>query len=292
MKQLGVLLLCAALSFCLPQSGMAETAAPDPDETVTTPELPETTPEAAAPEAAAPEPVAQDPAHPAIEPAALDLIKAMSEKLAAAKSIAFVAHGAFDVPARNGQPLFYHTRSDILLVRPNKLRVIVPGDGPPSEFYYDGSKVAVFTPKADLVAITDAPGNVEGMLEDIYKKAGVYFPFVDFIVANPYKTLTDGLTGAFVIGKSEVVGDTATDIVSLSDQSVHLQIWIGSKDKLPRLIWATAADAQEKPRHMVEFSNWKLDGKLSKDVAFAPHTKASTKQIPFDRPDNQQSSKE
>jgi hypothetical protein len=65
---------------------------------------------------------------------------------------------------------------------------------------------------------------------------------------------------------------------------VHLQIWIGSKDKLPRLIWATAADTSEKPRHVVEFSDWKLDGKAPKDSAFVPHTTASTRQIPFAQP--------
>ena len=131
----------------------------------------------------------------------------------------------------------------------------------------------------------DAPGNVEEMLAKIYEKAGIYFPFVDFLVANPYETLTEGLTSAFVIGKSNVVENTETDIIAISDPHVHLQIWVGAEDKLPRLIWATAADSTEKPRHMVEFSDWELDGDMPEDAAFAPHTTESTKQIPFGRPD-------
>jgi hypothetical protein len=107
---------------------------------------------------------------------------------------------------------------------------------------------------------------------------------VDFIVADPYKTLTNGLTNDFVTGKSAVVGNTETDIIAISDPNVHLQIWIGLKDKLPRLIWATAAGTSEKPRHMVEFSDWKIDGNGPKGSAFAPHMKASTKQIAFGRP--------
>ena len=157
-------------------------------------------------------------AHPAVEPAALEILKASSEKLAAAKNISFHALGAFDVPARNGQPLFYFTRSDVLLARPNKLRVIVPGDGPPSEFYFDASSVAVLTPKEDLIAVTAVPGNVEEMLGKIYEKAGIYFPFVDFLVSDPYKALTTGLTSAFVIGKSTLVGGTITDVLSISDR--------------------------------------------------------------------------
>ncbi len=235
-------------------------------------------------------PAADKAAHPAIEQAALDILKASSDKLASAKSLSFVALGAFDVPARNGQPLFYHTRSDVLLVRPNKLRVIVPGDGPPSEFYFDGTDVAVLTPTQDLLAITKAPGNLEEMLGKIYEKAGIYFPFVDVLVADPYKALTSGLTGAFVIGKSSLVGGVTTDVLSISDERVHLQIWIGEEDKLPRLIWATAADSPEKPRHMVQFSDWKLDGDISKE-SFAPRRSPSTKEIPFGRPDDSEAPK-
>jgi Predicted periplasmic protein (DUF2092) len=159
MKQFGVLLLLAANFFAV-EGAFAETG-----------------------HATAP----SDSAHPAIEPAALDILKAASEKLASAKRISFVAHGAFDVPARNGQPLFYHTRSEVLLVRPNKLRVIVPGDGPPSEFYFDGAKVAVFTPRADLIASADAPGSVEQMLAAIYEKAGIYFPLWTSLLPIPTK---------------------------------------------------------------------------------------------------------
>ncbi|WOJ90551.1 DUF2092 domain-containing protein [Methylocapsa polymorpha] len=282
MKHLGVLFLAAALGFVgLGTSAFAQKA-PKP---AATPSEKSPSPNDKAP-TAAPAPASSDAAHPAIEPAALEILKAASDKLSHAKSISFVARGAFDVPARNGQPLFYLTRSEVLLVRPNKLRVIVPGDGPPSEFYYDGKEVAVFTPYADLIATANVSGNLDQALRAIYEKAGIYFPFVDFIVADPYKTLTEGLTSAFVIGKSKLVGDTTTDIVSISDPHVHLQIWIGSEDKLPRLIWATAADSPEKPRHSVEFSDWRLEGgAASKEADFKPHTTASTRRIPFGRPD-------
>jgi len=229
--------------------------------------------------------------HPAIEPAALDLVKAMSDKLAAAKTLSFVAQGSFDLPARTGQPLFYLTRSDVLLQRPDKLRVIVPGDGPPSEFYYDGSKVSVFQPGADLVATANMSGNLDSMLEAIYERAGIYFPFVDFISTDPYKTLTTGLTHAFVIGKSQLVDNTTTDVVAISTRDVSLQIWIGSDDKLPRLVWATMTSESGMPRHMVQFSDWKLDGAAPGQNAFQPKTGDKTKQIGLARPDVQASAK-
>jgi hypothetical protein len=224
------------------------------------------------------------PKAPLIDQAALDLVKATSDKLAAAKSIAFVTRGSFDVPARNGQPLLYFARAEVLLVRPNKLRVIVPGDGPPSEFYYDGKTIAVFQPYTDFVATTDAPSTLEAALEAVYKKAGLYFPFVDFLVDNPYDTLTRDLQSAFVVGTSETVGGVKTNIVSLSNRDTHLQIWIGVEDKLPRLVWATRVNRPNEPRHLVEFPDWKLYSESLGGESFAPKTTDSTKQIPFGAP--------
>ncbi len=257
MRRFGIAACAAALLFSALPAAFAETAAAPP---------------------------AKEAAHPAIEPAALDILKAASAKLAAAKSLSFHALGAFDVPARNGQPLFYYTQSDVLLARPNKLRVIASGDGPPSEFYFDGSAIAVLTPNEDLIAVADMPGSLEEMLGKVYEKAGIYFPFVDFLVSDPYKALTEGLTSAFVIGKSTLVGGTTTDVLSISDEHVHLQIWIGAEDRLPRLVWATAADSSDKPRHMAQFSDWRLDGEVD-GGSFAPRRKPTTKEIPFARPD-------
>jgi hypothetical protein len=78
--------------------------------------------------------------------------------------------------------------------------------------------------------------------------------------------------------------------VSISDDHVHLQIWIGEQDKLPRLIWASAAEAGDRPRHMVEFSNWKLNGSIAKE-SFAARRTPKTREIPFARPEDADSAK-
>ena len=122
-----------------------------------------------------PEPVA--PEHPAIEPVALEMLKAMSERLAGAKSMRFTAVTTYEAPARNGQPLYYATLSDVTLRRPDKLRVVTPGDGPPSDFYYDGKTMMAYTPGADLAAITEAPPTIDAAMKAAYDKAAIYFPF-------------------------------------------------------------------------------------------------------------------
>jgi len=43
---------------------------------------------------------------------------------------------------------------------------------------------------------------------------------------------------AFYIGQSKVVGGTTTDMVAYADKDVFVQVWIGTEDKLPRMVRA------------------------------------------------------
>ena len=225
------------------------------------------------------------PAASAVDQKALDLIKQMSDTLAKSKSISFNVRRAFDEPAANGQPLFYMVSSTVSMQRPDKLKVITLGDGPASEFYYDGKEMAVLMPTANLIAVESAPPKLDDLLDAAYTKAGIYFPWVDLIVSDPYSAITEGLTSAFVMGQSTVVGGVTTDIIAIANKNVQAQIWIGAKDHLPRLAWLTPTQAKDKPRSMLEFSNWRLGAPLSASAfSHASHSKKAGR-IKFARPD-------
>src|SRR3954454_1402007 len=108
------------------------------------------------------------PKEPQLEPRAVELLQAMSARLAAAKAMSFTPVTTYESPARTGLPLAYPTISAVTVERPDKLRVITPADGPPSEFYYDGKTMVAFAPDADLVARADAPPTLDAMLQEVY----------------------------------------------------------------------------------------------------------------------------
>src|SRR3954462_1672989 len=99
-----------------------------------------------------------------LEPRAVEILKAASARLAAAKSMAFTAIVSYESPSRLGPPLVYATKSQVTLQRPNKLKVITLGDGPPSEFYYDGKAMMAFAPSENLVAVAAAPPTIDATL--------------------------------------------------------------------------------------------------------------------------------
>jgi len=238
---------------------------------------------AAAP-APAPQAGAPPAGEPALEPKAIDLLKASSSRLAAARSMAFTAMVSYENPSRLGPPLVYTTRSEVTLQRPDKLRVITPGDDPVSVFYYDGKSVVAFAPAENLAAVAEAPPTIDAMLEAGYQYAAIYFPFTDVMVAHPYEDIAKGLELAFYIGQSRMVGGTTTDMVAYASHGVFVQLWIGADDKLPRMARAVFAKDPTQMRHQVEFSNWQLDGAVPAG-AFASSKAATARRIPFAHPD-------
>jgi hypothetical protein len=221
---------------------------------------------------------------PGIESKAIDVLKASSSRLAAARSMRFTAVVSYESPSRLGPALVYMTRSEVTLQRPDKLRVITPYDGPASEFYYDGKTMMAFEPAENLVAVAEAPPTIDAALEAAYHSAAIYFPFSDVIVADPYKDIADGLTVAFYIGQSRVVGGTTTDMVAYETHGTFVQAWIGAEDKLPRMARAVFGNDPLQLRHQVEFFNWQLDSAVPAD-AFSSSSAAKAKRIPFARPD-------
>jgi len=232
----------------------------------------------------APRKAAAPTVKPVLEPQAIEILKAASDRLAAARSMSFAAMISYESPSRLGPPLVYTTRAEVTLQRPDKLRVLTPGDGPASEFYYDGKTMMAFEPAANLVAVAEAPPTIDAALKAAYDSAAIYFPFTDVIVTDPYQGLADGLQHAFYIGQSRVVGGTTTDMVAIVNKWVFEQIWIGADDKLPRKARAVFLADPSRLRHEIEFSNWQLDPAVPAE-AFASSSAGAATRIAFSRPD-------
>jgi hypothetical protein len=238
-----------------------------------------------APKAAKPaKPAAKAPAAELVREArALALLKATSERLAAARSLRFTALVTYEWPSQLGPPIAYTTSSDVLLQRPDRLRVITPADGPASEFYYDGKTITAFAPAENLVAVAAAPPTIDAALKFAFDSAAIYFPFTDLVVADPYEAIADGLKLAFYIGQSKVVGGTTTDMVAYASDDVFIQVWIGAEDKLPRRARAVFRADPLRLRHQLDLSNWQLDGAVPAD-AFGSAKAAGAARIEFAAP--------
>ena len=218
-----------------------------------------------------------------LEPRAMELLKATSARLAAAKSMSFTAIVNYEYPSQLGPPIAYTMRYDVTMQRPDKLKVVMPGDGPASEFYYDGKVMMAYAPAENLVAVADAPATIDATLKAAYDTAAIYYPFSDLLAADPYAAQTEGAMLAFYIGPAGNVGGVKTEMVAWANDDVFLQIWIGVDDKLPRRLRAVFRTDPLELRHEMELSNWQLDGPIAQD-AFASQKAQAAKRIAFASP--------
>jgi hypothetical protein len=221
---------------------------------------------------------------PVLEAKALDILKAAAGRLAAAQTMSFTAVATHELPSRFGPPLLYTVKGDVILQRPDKLRVISPGDGRSFEFYYNGKTMMAYAPLENLVAVADAPPTIDEMQDEAHRLAAITFPFADLISSDPGKVLKSGLKVAFYIGQSQVVGGTTTDMVAIGNDKAFAQLWIGADDHLPRLVRIVYLDDPLRLRYQVEYSNWDLDRTIPPGT-FESAQANSAPRIPFARPD-------
>lgn len=226
--------------------------------------------------AAAPENVP----HPIMDQRALDLLKRMSDTLAAARSFSYRSRSSVEMPAATGQFLTFFGHTELALERPNKLRAKAGGDIPVFTVIADGAQVWAYDPGKNLYAAAEARGTLDDTLKFLMDQAGIHFPASDLLFSDPYAVLTQDLNSAFVAGSSEVDGHS-TEHLAFMGPGVNWEIWIDSgKEALPRRFAVTYKEAVNFPRFQVEFFDWKLNPRLPA-ATFAFQAPKGAKQIEF-----------
>jgi hypothetical protein len=193
---------------------------------------------------------------------ALDLLKRMSEALALAKAFTYRSRSAIELRAKTGQFVTLFGDSEVVLQRPNKLRVEVTGEVPNFQLYYDGRSVTAYAAKDNVYSTSSAPNTIDETLELLQKKASIHFPSSDLMVANPYAVLAQDLTSGFVVGPAMVEGSACQHLAFRTPES-NWEIWIEDKSALPRRLLVTYTTVANFPRLGVEFSGWSLTPKLA-----------------------------
>ena len=191
-----------------------------------------------------------------LEPKAIDVLKAVGNRLAAAHTVFVVAVETVDSLSR---------RSEVTLQRPDKLRVSLSGDGQRLESYCNGNTMVTYSAAEKAFTIAKAPPTINECLKDAYKSAALETPAVDLILSDLHADLLRGLKHASLVGHSVLAGET-TDVVSYSDDNVSVQMWVGTEDKLPRRLQVVYLNDPKRSPHSALFSDWKMDAPVRPDV--------------------------
>ena len=208
------------------------------------------------------------------------LLKASLGYVAGLKQFSMETRSTLEVVLESGQKIQYDHVVSTTVQRPNRLRTARVGDLVDQVFYYDGKSVTLTNPLQGYYATLPAPSTLEAMLDVARESYGIVAPAGDFLYANAYDIMMDGVTSGFVVGKGMVEGKRC-DHLAFRASHVDWQIWIEDGARpLPRKLVLTSRDVMNYPQFEVVVTKWDLNPKISNGLfAFVPPKGA--KQVEF-----------
>ncbi len=215
-----------------------------------------------------------------VDPDALQMLRKSTDYLAATKQFSVVTDITIEAVLISGQKLQFGQRVVASVQRPNKMRVERVGELIAQTFYYDGKSLSLNLPGYKYYATATVPPTIEGMLDAARDQLNVIAPGADFIYANAYERLTDGLTSAYIVGKA-VIGGAPCDHIAFRNAEVDWQVWIQEGAKpVPRKFVITSKKMPGSPQFTSLMSNWQTAPKLT-DATFTFAPAKGAKKIDF-----------
>ncbi|WP_208948152.1 DUF2092 domain-containing protein [Segnochrobactrum spirostomi] len=203
-------------------------------------------------------PAAANGEQPIIEQKALDLLKAMSAKIAAAKSFSASIRDMREIPSSQGQMLTFFSSAKFAVERPNKMRADIVNDGVDTLAIYDGKTLTMFDEQKNFYVKADAPPTLDEMVKFASESHGIHFAIADFLFSDPYKIFSEGLTNAYVVGPTRIEGAPVQHL-AFAAKGIEFELWLDDSSNLPRLFTVTYLDAPGVPHFLVQFTRWSPD---------------------------------
>jgi hypothetical protein len=220
---------------------------------------------------------------PAVDPAALQILKSMADHLDGLKEFTLAVQSEIEDLHGSGHRVDYDLRARVAVKRPNKLLAVRTGETMSQSFFYDGKTLTLYNPVEKVYATQPAPDTIEGAVTLARETIGIVFPAADLVYRNAYPLLTKDLTVAAVVGKAVIDGATC-DHLLFSHPGADFQVWVEEgKRPLPRKYVVTHTDTPALLSVSAVLSDWNETPAVN-DAQFAfvpPAGTSETRFIPY-----------
>ena len=215
-----------------------------------------------------------------VEDEAIQLLRRSTDFIGGLNKFRADTDATIEAVLTNGQKVQYGQRVAITVARPNRMRADRLGEVVNQTFYYDGKTLSVDLHDRKYYATTPAPATMEAMLDLARDKLNIIAPGSDLIYKDAFERLTQGVTSAFIVGKS-VIGGVPCDHLAFRNAEVDWQIWIQEGAKpFPRKFIVTSKRVPQSPQFVVLVSKWDVSPKIT-DATFKFVLPKNSRQIDF-----------
>ena len=199
------------------------------------------------------------------------LLKAMSDYLAAQKSISLGYDSTFEVVSDDHQKLQIAMSGTVDLSRPDKLRSTRKTGFSDTETVYDGKTLTILGKGKNAYMQADVTGTIDSVIDQLRDKFHRQLPGADLLGSNVYDTLMTDVTDVKDLG-SGVIGGKECDHLAFRAKDTDWQIWIAQGDQpYPCRYVITSKGVDQAPQFTMTIRDWKASAAArSSDYSFKP----------------------
>jgi hypothetical protein len=217
---------------------------------------------------------AKPAAKPAVDPDAITALHKMGAFLRDQQKFSVRSSVTTDDLLASGQKVQFEGTVELMVRRPDRLRMNVRGDRRDEKIFYDGKTFTIFGERLGYFASFAAPGTLAELKEVTEKRYGIDLPLADLFYWGTEHDGTSEITAATVVGVSTVDG-TACDHYAFRQKDVDWELWIEQgAHPLPRKLVITTTSEKSRPQHGMVLT-WDLSPQLADDLfTFTPPAEA------------------
>ena len=187
------------------------------------------------------------------------ILKAMSDFMASQKTISATLNTDIEVLTSDLQKIQFDSSGQLLLSRPDKLRVSRTGGYADVEFVFDGKTATILGKNINAFAQLDSPGSTDQLIDRLVNEYSVQAPGSDLLLSNSYDVLMSDVRDAKHIGRG-VVDGVECEHLAFRDFDTDWQIWIEVGPRpIPHKYVITSKTETGAPQYTLRISNWKTD---------------------------------
>lgn len=214
-----------------------------------------------------------------IDAAAMAALNKMGEYLRTLTTFQVTADITTEDVLQDGQKIQIANTANLIVQKPNKLRLDVTSDNKRRLFFFDGSSFTLFSPISTFYATVPASGTVRDLVDSLDTKYGIEMPFADLFRWGTPESNASLITGAADIGPSDIDGVTCEQY-AFRQADVDWQVWIQLGDfPIPRKLVISTLTDEARPEYVALYT-WNLAPSVD-NASFTFNPPDDAKKVPL-----------
>jgi hypothetical protein len=208
-------------------------------------------------------------------------LRKTSDTLAQARTIRVHTAELHDRVRRNGQKLQVEFTRDVLVRRPDRLKVHETGAERDFTVWYNGHTLTVVGARQHIYARADVPATLDEMFDYVADRYDLPMPMADLLYSSPKDALVAESTAGGWVKQTQVEGRSCEEL-TYHEEAVDFTLWVSSAAPvLPCRLFITYRKKAGQPSSHLTFGNWTLSADAIPDDQFAAVIPAGYEEIPI-----------